>query len=118
MRAILLAGFAALSLAACNTGGSGAGAGGGTGTAMPAGGTGMSSLINVNLSNIRAEIAKNVNVALEDVPITIQLPVTVAANVCGVNVNLLSVQVNRGSNPCTATTSSVELEQAVRNEIS
>lgn len=102
-------GALALTLTACNsTGSETAGATGG----------GMGSLINVDLSNIRAEVAKNVNVALDRVPISIQLPVTVAANVCGVNVNVLSVQVPTGSSTCTATATSPSLEQEVRNQIS
>ncbi len=113
MKNMILAGAAALALAACNSSGTG-----GTGGTAPAGGAGMESLINVNLSDIRAEIAKNVNVNLERVPITIQLPVTVAANVCGVNVNLLSVQVNTAGNTCTATATSPALEQEVVNQIS
>ena len=113
MNRMILAGAAALALAACNSSGTG-----GTGGTAPAGGAGMESLINVNLSDIRAEIAKNVNVNLERVPITIQLPVTVAANVCGVNVNLLSVQVNTAGNTCTATATSPALEQEVVNQIS
>ena len=113
MKKMILAGAAALALAACNSSGTG-----GTGGTAPAGGAGMESLINVNLSDIRAEIAKNVNVNLERVPITIQLPVTVAANVCGVNVNLLSVQVNTAGNTCTATATSPALEQEVVNQIS
>ena len=112
MKNLSLAGATALALAACNSSGTG-----GTGGTMPTTG-GMESLINVNLSDIRAEIAKNVNVNLERVPITIQLPITVAANVCGVNVNLLSVQVNTAVNSCTATATSPALEQEVVNQIS
>src|SRR5687768_1931408 len=112
MRKLLLAGAAALSLAACTSSGTDAGTGTATAAAPGTGG-----LINVNISDIRAEIAKNVNVALENVPITVQLPVTVAADVCGVNVNLLSVQINTADNTCTATTTSPALEQAVVNQI-
>jgi hypothetical protein len=106
MRQIILAGAAALTLAACSSSGTGTGSGGTLG-----------SLINVNLSDIAAEIAKNVNIDLSRVPITIQLPITVAANVCGVNVNLLSAQVNTGNNTCTATATSPALEQEVVNTI-
>ena len=109
MRNMILAGAAALSLAACTSSG--------TGTDATGGGTTVSNLINVNLSNIAAEIAKNVNIDLSRVPITIQLPITVAANICGVDVNLLSAQVNTGSNTCTATTTSPQLEQEVVNTI-
>jgi hypothetical protein len=108
MKAAIL-GVLALGLAGCNSGGSGAG--------TPAAGAGLGSLIAVNLSDIRAEIAKNVDLNLDDVPITIQLPVTVAANVCGVNVNLLSAQVNGAGQTCNATATSPELEQTVRNTV-
>ena len=109
MKKFLLTGIATLALAACNSSGTDMAGGGG---AVPSGG-----LINVNLSDIRAEIAKNVNVRLEDVPITIQLPITAAANVCGVDVNLLSAQLNTGNTSCTAVTTSPSLEQTVTNEI-
>ena len=110
MKKILLAGVMALSLAACTTGSTGDDMAGTGGT--PAGG-----LINVNISDIRAEVAKNVNVSIENVPITVQLPIAAAAAVCGVDVNLLSVQFNAGNTTCTATTTSAELEQAVRNQM-
>ncbi|HEX2257032.1 MAG TPA: hypothetical protein VHG92_10115 [Afifellaceae bacterium] len=108
MRKVILAGAAMLALTACSSSGTGTG---GTG------GTTVSDLINVNLSNVAAEIAKNVNLDLSRVPITVQLPITVAANVCGVDVNLLSAQVSTGSNTCTATTTSPQLEQEVVNTI-
>ena len=109
MKKIILAGAAALSLAACSSSG--------TGTGDTGGGASLSNLINVNLSDVAAEIAKNVNIDLSRVPITIQLPITIAANVCGVDVNLLSAQVNTGSNTCTATATSPALEQEVVNTI-
>ena len=109
MRKVILAGAAALSLAACSSSG--------TGTGDTGGGASLSNLINVNLSNVAAEIAKNVNIDLSRVPITIQLPITIAANVCGVDVNLLSAQVNAGNNTCTATATSPTLEQEVVNTI-
>jgi hypothetical protein len=115
MRMLLMAGAgaAALTLAGCNTSGQD------TAGATTSGGGGLGSLINVDLSHIRAEIARNANIALERVPITIQLPVTVAANVCGVNVNILTVQVDTGGqNSCTATATSPALEQEVVNTIS
>ena len=108
MRKVIVAGAAALGLAACSSSSTGTG---GTG------GTAVSDLINVNLSNVAAEIAKNVNLDLSRVPITVQLPITVAANVCGVDVNLLSAQVSTGNNTCTATTTSPQLEQEVVNTI-
>ena len=112
MRKLLLAGVAAVSLAACTSSGTDSGTGTTAGMAPTSGG-----LINVNISDIRAEIAKDLDIALENVPITVQLPVTAAADVCGVNVNLLSIQVNTAGNTCTATTTSPALVQAVENQI-
>ena len=112
MRTLLLAGAAALSLAACTSSGTDAGTGATAGATPGTGG-----LINVNISDIRAEIAKDLDIALENVPITVQLPVSVAADVCGVNVNLLSVQIDTAGNTCTATTTSPALVQAVENQI-
>lgn len=128
MKNLLVAGVAALVLSGCEEMGAPGGtvpaggsmaAGTGTETADGSGGTGgLSSLINVNVSDIAAEVAKNVNLNLEDVPISVQLPVNVAANVCGVDVNLLSAQLNAGSSPsCSASTTSAELEQAITNRI-
>lgn len=104
---ILLIASSVLALSACQSTGSG-------GTADSGGG--ISSLINVNLDRIRAEIAKNVNLDLDRVPITIQMPITIAANVCGTNVNILTAQANVGDNNCTATATSPELEQEVINQ--
>lgn len=120
MRRLLLASAAALALAACSSpqggeGTAGSGTGGASAAAIP--GSSSGSLININLSNIRAEIAKNLDISLDRVPITIQLPITIAANVCGTNVNLLTAQLNAGSNSCTATATSPALEQEVNNQI-
>jgi hypothetical protein len=111
MKALLIAGIAALAVAGCSSTDDGTMTTGST--AAPSDG-----LINVDISRVRAEIAKNVDVALDRVPITVQLPVTLAANVCGVNVNVLSVQVPTGDASCTATTTSPQLEQEVVNTIS
>lgn len=109
MLRLILAPAAALLLAGCQSSGSES-----TGTGGSGGG--LSGLVNVNLEEIRAEIAKNVNLDLDSVPITIQIPITIAANVCGTNVNVLTVQVNAGDNQCTAKASTAELEQEVINQ--
>jgi hypothetical protein len=113
MNRVILTAIAALSLAACTSGGAGTNTPAGAGAAaVPAGG-----LITVNVSDIRAEIAKNINVNIENVPITVQASVLVAADVCGISVNLISVQFNAGQTTCSATTTSPELEQIVRNQM-
>jgi hypothetical protein len=49
-------------------------------------------LVAVNLNDVRSDIARNLNLDASKVPMTIQLPVTAAANVCGVDVNALAMQ--------------------------
>jgi hypothetical protein len=75
-------------------------------------------LANVNLNNIRVEIARNLNIDVNRVPISIMLPVTAAANVCGIDVNALTMSSQQqGGNPtCNATNSNMAF-QYVQNQI-
>ena len=50
----------------------------------------QSGLVNVDLSNLRADIAKDINVDVSQIPVNVQVPVGVAANVCGVDANVLA----------------------------
>lgn len=75
-------------------------------------------LVNVNVQNV--DILKNfLNndqiAALNNVsvPITVQVPVGVAANVCGVNANVLASQKKTGDATCTARNGSKALANAV-----
>jgi hypothetical protein len=82
----------------------------------PAAAQDQGSLINVSLKNIQAEIARNLNLKLEDVPLTLQLPITVAANICGTSVNVLSAQIQAGKNSCSASNVSLAT-QTVTNTV-
>ena len=73
-------------------------------------------LVNVNLSNVRTEIAKNLNVDVSQIPVTVQVPVGVAANVCGVAANVLAQQKNGGAADCTAMNTSQALTQVVQRQ--
>lgn len=94
--------------------GTGTGAGGatsgGTGTDIPA-------LVNVNLQNVLNDLSVAINVEQANIPVNAQVPVTVAANVCGVSVSVLSVSTG-GQASCTAKTTSPELVQVVQQQIS
>jgi len=90
-------------------------------TATPAAAqlTGQGGLVNVSVSNV--DILKNfLNndqiSALNNlsVPVTVQVPIGVAANVCGVNANVLAQQ-KKGTDPvsCTARNGSKALANAV-----
>jgi hypothetical protein len=76
----------------------------------------QSGLVNVDISNVANNIAKNINVDVSQIPLTVQAPIGVAANVCGVNANVLSQQ-GAGLANCTATSSSTALNQIVQRQI-
>jgi hypothetical protein len=127
------AALAALSLAACKTtdssapatagdtattgttGGSttstaGAGSTGGTGSSVPA-------LVSVNLQNVLNDLSVSLQVNRNNIPVTAQVPVAVAASVCGVSVDVLAASAANGHASCTATTTSPQLSQAVQQQI-
>jgi len=91
----------------------------GTAPTLGGGGVGISdipTLINVNLQNVLNDLSVRLNIDRANVPVTIQLPITIAANVCGVSVNVLSASTgSRGT--CTATTGSQELAQVVQQQM-
>ena len=75
-------------------------------------------LVNVSVQNV--DILKNfLNndqiAALNNVsvPVTVQVPVGIAANVCGVNANVLASQKKTGDATCTARNGSKALANAV-----
>ena len=74
-------------------------------------------LVNVDLSNLRADIAKDINVNVSQIPVNAQVPVGVAANVCGVDANVLARQ-DKGSAPaCEAKNKSQALNQQVQRQL-
>jgi hypothetical protein len=85
-------------------------------SAMMAGGAfAQGSLIEVNVSNVANNIAKNISVDVSQVPVTVKVPVDVAATVCGVAVTALGEATNTTS--CKATTTSTALDSAVLTQI-
>jgi hypothetical protein len=72
-------------------------------------------LVNVDLRNAKIlnNIANHLNVNVSNVPITVQVPIDVAANVCGVAVDLLSQGIGHGGSSCYAQGTSRALNQAV-----
>jgi hypothetical protein len=75
-------------------------------------------LVNVQIGNVsllnnflnQTQIAALSNLS---VPVTVQVPVGVAANVCGVNANVLAKQKKGGIASCTAKSGSKALAQSV-----
>jgi hypothetical protein len=77
----------------------------------------QSGLVNVNLTNVKTDIAKNINVNVSQIPVTIQAPVAVAANVCGVAVDVLTSQATQGDAKCDAKTTNDALNQIVQKQL-
>jgi len=77
-----------------------------------------SGLVVVNIGNVSPEIAKNINVDVSQIPVTVQAPIGVAAAVCGIDANVLAQQ-KKGPSPvtCAAKNSSTALNQIVQRQL-
>ena len=75
------------------------------------------SLVKVDLSNVLNDIALDLKIDKSNIPINAQIPISVAANVCGININILSIGGGGSSKGCAATTASPELVQAVQQQL-
>ena len=94
-----------------------------TGSADGTGGTsggagGVPALVSVNLQNVLNNLSLSLQVDRNSIPVTAQVPIDVAAAVCGVSVDALAASVASGRGSCTATTTSAQLNQAVQQQIS
>jgi hypothetical protein len=90
--------------------GSGGSGTGGTGTSIP-------TLVNVSLQNVLNDLSVSLQVNRDNIPVTAQVPIDVAANVCGVSVSALAASIANGHAGCTATTTTPQLTQAVQQQI-
>ncbi|HWU91820.1 MAG TPA: hypothetical protein VN106_01060 [Sphingomicrobium sp.] len=76
------------------------------------------SLVNVDLKNVLNNLALDLHIDKANIPINAQIPINIAANVCGVSINVLSIGAGGGSSQgCTAQTASPELVQAVQQQL-
>ena len=124
MRKILITPAVALLLAAsgCKTVSSAANGVESAGSAVASGVSSVAgavpSLVNVNLSNVLNNLALDLHIDKANIPINAQIPISIAANVCGVSINVLSIGAGGGSSQgCTAQTASPELVQAVQQQL-
>lgn len=95
------------------------GASTGTSTNASTGGTGgvqVPSLVNVNLENVLNDLSVQLMIDRANVPINIQLPINLAANVCGVSVNVLALSTG-GQAQCEAKSAPQELAQVVQQQM-
>jgi hypothetical protein len=76
------------------------------------------SLVNVNLSNVLNNLALDLKIDKANIPINAQIPINIAANVCGVSINILSIGAGGGSSKgCTANSISPELKQYIQEQL-
>jgi hypothetical protein len=95
--------------------GGGMSSGGGT-SSGGGGGSGIPALVNVNLQNVLNDLSVRLQVDRANIPVNAQVPIDVAANVCGVSVNVLSVSTG-GQASCTARVASPELAQVIQQQV-
>ena len=70
-------------------------------------------LVSVNVSDVANELAENLSVDVSDIPVTVQVPVGIAANVCDVTANVLASGGEDAPAECDATTTSNALNKRV-----
>jgi hypothetical protein len=108
---------ALLSLSACKTTSAAVDGVKSAGEAVADGVSSVPSLVNVNLSNVLNDLALDLKIDKANVPINAQIPISLAANVCGTSINILSIGGSGKSEGCTAQTASPELVQAVQQQL-
>jgi hypothetical protein len=74
-------------------------------------------VVKVNIGDIRADIAKKINVDVSQVPARVQVPVDVAAKVCDVAATQLASQAQAGIAGCTAKSASSALNDIVQQQV-
>jgi len=81
------------------------------------GGTSIPTLVSVNLQNVLNDLSVSLNVNRDNIPVNAQVPINVAATVCGVSVDALAAAIANGQAGCTATTTTPQLTQAIQQQI-
>jgi predicted small secreted protein len=110
--------MALLPLTACKTVSSAANGVKSAGEAVASGVGSVPSLVNVNLSNVLNNLALDLKIDKANIPINAQIPINIAANICGVSINILSIGAGGGSSKgCTANSISPELKQYIQEQL-
>ncbi len=82
----------------------------GGGTSSSGGGApSIPTLVNVNLQNVLNNLSVSLQVNRDNIPVTAQVPINLAASVCGVSVDALAAAIANGQASCTATTTTPAL---------
>ena len=76
------------------------------------------SLVNVDLKNVLNNLALDLKIDKANIPINAQIPINIAANVCGVSINVLSIGAGGGSSQgCTAQQRRRSCVQSVQQQL-
>ena len=86
-------------------------------TGSSGGGKSVPALVSVNLQNVLNDLSVAIKVDRANIPVNAQVPIDVAANVCGVSVSALAASIASGQAGCTATTTSPQLTQLVQQQV-
>jgi hypothetical protein len=89
----------------------------GTSGGTTGGGASIPTLVSVNLQNVLNDLSVSLQVNRNNIPVNAQVPIDVAASVCGVSVSALAASIASGQAGCTATTTTPQLTQAVQQQI-
>ena len=89
----------------------------GTPTGTTGGSGSIPTLVSVNLQNVLNDLSVSLKVNRDNIPVNAQVPIDVAASVCGVSVSALAASIASGQAGCTATTTTPQLTQAVQQQI-
>jgi hypothetical protein len=73
--------------------------------------------VNVDVSGVREQIAKSINVPAERIPVSVQVPAEVAADVCKLSLKTLTAQEATGGANCAAKSTSSALNAAVQQRL-
>jgi hypothetical protein len=79
-------------------------------------GSNASGMVTVDVRSVSSQIAGNINVDASHVPSSVQLPIGVAAQVCGVDADVLAKRQGDAAR-CAATSTTVALDQAVQRQL-
>ena len=77
----------------------------------------QSGAVNVDISNLRNDIALKLKVDAGAIPVSVQAPREIAARACGLDIRYFSSQDASGGANCAAKSSSAELEQIVQSQL-
>lgn len=75
-------------------------------------------VVDLTANNVANNIAQDLDVNVSNIPVTVQVPIGIAANVCDVDANVLAQQMAReGEATCTAENNSTALNRIVQRQI-